>query len=236
MKNAELPLSLRALRKLQFPHKLGIPDRVYAKKLSPQGICTAKIAKGLLWKLDLSNPTHRWLLYGDYEGPALRKWAQKQLAPKANLVVSGANIGQIIASLRPRLSFKHILAFEPNNEAADWLQFCLQLNPQIPVRLVRAGLGEKKTTAKLAKTSIHGSQSFINDDFGETIPLTTLADAWDTKSGNIDLWVLDVEGYEIFALKGALPLLQKGLIKSIYIEADPSENSRQALSLLKNLR
>jgi hypothetical protein len=116
------------------------------------------------------------------------------------------------------------------------LQFCFQLNTHIPVRLVRAGLGEKKTTAKLAKTSPQGSQSFINDDFGETIPLTTLADAWDTKSGNIDLWVLDVEGYEIFALKGALPLLQKGLIKSIYIEADPSENSRQALSLLKNLR
>jgi FkbM family methyltransferase len=236
MNTTQLPLLLRILRKLEFPHKLGLFDRFFAKKLATRGICTARTAFGLLWKLDFANPTHSWLIYGDYEGPALRRWAKKNLPSAPNLVVSGANIGQIIASLHPRLSFKHILAFEPNNEAADWLQFCLQLNTHIPARLVRAGLGEKKTTAKLAQTALQGSQSFISQDFGETIPITTLADEWSVKAGNIDLWVLDVEGYEIFALKGALPLLEKGVIKSIYIEADPSENSRQALSLLKNLR
>jgi len=235
MNTTQLPLLLRILRELEFPHKLGLLDRFFAKKLAPGGISITRTASGLAWKLDLANPTHRWLIYGDYEGPALRKWAQKHLRKNSNLVVSGANIGQIIASLHPRLSFKHILAFEPNNEAADWLQFCLQLNTHIPVRLVRAGLGEKKTTAKLAQTSFHGSQSFINDDFGETIPITTLAEEWDTQNGNIDLWVLDVEGYEIFALKGALPLLEKCVIKAIYMEAEPSENSRAAVTLLKKL-
>ena len=234
MNTTQLPLLLRILRKLEFPHKLGLLDRFFAKKLATRGICTARTAFGLLWKLDFANPTHRWLLYGDYEGPALRKWAQKQLAPKANLVVSGANIGQIIASLHPRLSFKHILAFEPNNEAADWLQFCLQLNTHIPARLVRAGLGEKKTTAKLAQTSCQGSQSFISQDFGETIPITTLADEWSVQAGNIDLWVLDVEGTKSSPSKARSRSLRKASSKPFIWRRSLLRTAARQLPFSKN--
>lgn len=63
-----LPLLLRIFRKLSFPKKPGVLERVFGKILRRYGICRVACANGLMWKLNLADPCHRWTVFGKYEG------------------------------------------------------------------------------------------------------------------------------------------------------------------------
>ncbi len=98
-----------------------------------------------------------------------------------------------------------------------------------------AGLGSTITSAFLVHSSwldTHGSQSFISETGDQKISITTLAQEWKNTDETIDLWILDIEGYEIHALEGALPLIQKNLIPAIYMEVDTSEKSQKSMNFL----
>jgi hypothetical protein len=88
----ELPLLLNWLQPIDFPHKLGMCDRVFGKTIARSGICWVKTGATIPWKLDLANPTHRWIVYGKYEGSAFLNWAKRFLPANAIVVDSGANI------------------------------------------------------------------------------------------------------------------------------------------------
>ncbi len=64
-----IPSSLCLLRGLPLPRKLGLLEKFYGKALTAPGITTVCCASGHVWILDLREVTHRWLVYGDYEGP-----------------------------------------------------------------------------------------------------------------------------------------------------------------------
>lgn len=223
MKTVSLPLPLTWLQPLDFPHKLGICERLFGKQLSRHGICWVQTGAGIPWKLDLTNPVHRWIVYGKYDGAAFLNWAHKFLPPDGIIVDSGANIGQILLYLAQRIPQGRLLAFEPGREQADWLQGCLTLHPQLPVELIRVGLGATASEAKLASHGpgyIHGYWSRISEtDEGDPIEIVRLADALKARSlDHVDLWKLDVEGYEISALRGAKEFLQTQRIRAIYAE------------------
>ena len=74
-----LPWGLKFLQSFDFPHKLGICERLFGLRLEKYGICWIQTGAGIPWKLDLSNPTHRWIVYGKYEGAAFINWAKKFL-------------------------------------------------------------------------------------------------------------------------------------------------------------
>jgi hypothetical protein len=91
-----LPGLVRALQEVDFPHKLGIMDRVFGRKLAAAGIVWVRTAARITWKLDLTYSSARWIVYGKYEGPPFLDWAKRSLAPDAVVVDSGANIGQML--------------------------------------------------------------------------------------------------------------------------------------------
>lgn len=65
----------------------------------------------------------------------------------------------------------------------------------------------------------HGSQDEICESEGEPIEIVRLADELARRSiQKVDLWKLDVEGYEIPSLQGAEELLQAKSIKALYVE------------------
>lgn len=65
----------------------------------------------------------------------------------------------------------------------------------------------------------HGAWNKISATEGEKIQVVCLADELATRSiETVDLWKLDVEGYEIPALQGAEELLKQKRIKAIYAE------------------
>lgn len=68
MKSIQIPIILTGLQPLDFPHKLGICERLFGKAIAQHGIAWVQTAAGITWKLDLALMTHRWIVYGKYEG------------------------------------------------------------------------------------------------------------------------------------------------------------------------
>jgi FkbM family methyltransferase len=221
-KTIALPSALRWLRRLEFPHKLGICERLFGDRLRRFGTCWVETAAGITWKLDLTNPTHRWIVFGKYEGSAFLDWARRFLPTNGTVVDSGANIGQMLIYLSQYVSKGKVLAFEPGKEAADWLEECLAVHPELPVELLRLGLGEMDASLFLRKVGskkLHGAQNQVCERGGEEVKVSRLEDVLALRGIDaVDLWKLDVEGYEISALRGAERLLSEQRIKALYVE------------------
>ena len=225
-----LPLPLTWLQPFDFPHKLGICERLFGSLIAPQGICWVQTGAGIPWKLDLANPTHRWIVYGKYEGAPFLKWARKFLSPDGIVIDSGANIGQMLLYLAQLVPQGKILAFEPGTGAADWLEECLIAHTTLPVEILRFGLGASPAQLRLHNIGAsygHGAWNQVSETEGETIEVVRLADVLAARSlETVDLWKLDVEGYEIPALQGAEVLLRKQRIKAIYAELSGENGER----------
>ena len=98
----------------------GTGESVYVNSLQQQaaalGKATVKCTNGHIWTLDLGEVTHRWLVYGDYEGPLQMNWLRNWLSQEGGgvSVDSGANIGQYVVSLS-HLPGVQTFAFVPKN-------------------------------------------------------------------------------------------------------------------------
>lgn len=232
-----LPFLLKFLQPLDFSHKLGICERLFEKAIAPWGICWVKTGAGLAWKLDLANPTHRWIVYGKYEGAAFLNWAKNFLPRNGVVIDSGASIGQMTMYLAQYVPEGRLLAFEPGEEASNWLKECLNENPQLPVELIRAGLGKEIAQLKLRPIGDphqHGAQSQISETEGESIKIVKLADELDAREiKTVDLWSLDIEGYEVPALQGVENWLQEKRIRALYVEIS-GENSQKVREYLNS--
>ncbi|MEO1433327.1 MAG: FkbM family methyltransferase [Cyanobacteria bacterium J06633_8] len=235
MKTISMPAPLTWIQLVDFPHKLGICEKFFAKAIAIKGICWVQTGAGIPWKLDLTNPTHRWIVYGKYEGAAFLNWANKFLPSDGIIVDSGANIGQMLMYLSQMVPQGKVFAFEPGTKAVKWLEECLDIHPGLPVEIIRAGLGASQVQLRLkhAGTSLkHGAQNQISETEGEKIQVVRLASELATRSiTKVDLWKLDVEGYEVQALKGAEELLKEQRIQAIWAELC-GENGQQVREYL----
>ena len=128
----------------------------------------------------------------------------------------GANRGDYSLEFSKKFSCVPIYAFEPALETFNILQSKTQ---KIKIFCINLGIGEKSKTAELYYDSLGSglaslsqrdlSHIKVNFDLHETISIVTL-DEW-LKNDQIldDLIVkMDIEGYELFALKGAQEALE----------------------------
>lgn len=217
-----LPMPLRALRRLAFPHKLGICERLFGKAIARNGVCWVATAAGIPWKLDLANPTHRWIVYGEYEGPGFLGWARAHLPRDGVVVDSGANIGQMALYLAQYVPDGRVLAVEPSAAAADWIEECAAASPGLPIEVLRLALGEAQGEARLkmqGPAEIHGAWNQVSQCDGEPVSIARLDDVVARKGiARVDLWKLDVEGYEMQALRGASDLLGRRAVGALLVE------------------
>jgi FkbM family methyltransferase len=225
----ELPLLVRLLQKIEFPHKLGVMDRFFGRALAEHDVCWVQTGAGMPWKLDLRNSAHRWIVYGKYEGPGFHRWARQSVRRNGVIVDSGANIGQMLVYLAPLVPEGRVLAFEPGRTQADWIAECLLVNPGLPVELIRSGLGSREGTELLndqGSPITYGAQSFISKT-GTPVQVVRLEDELKRRAiEKVALWKLDVEGYEVPALEGATSLLRKKAIAAIYAELHEENGQR----------
>ena len=89
--------------------------------------------------MGLGEVTHRWLVYGDYEGPCLLHWRRNWLAAGGVFVDSGSKIGQYVVS-PSYLTSVETFAFELVSHERDWLQSCLLRYPDCSVEFVALAL------------------------------------------------------------------------------------------------
>lgn len=217
-----LPIGLRVLRRLPVPRKIGVLGRFYGESLARRGVAWVETSAGPGWKLDLRNHTHRWIVYGDYEGPGFIEWARGWIREDSVVVDSGANIGQVLLYLAPKIRSGRYIAVEPHPVARQWLEDCLSRYPQWKVSVQKFGLGERAGRASLAGQwggdAAVGSHTELEFGSGE-IEVRTLDDyAHQAGLAKIDLWKLDMEGAEESALRGAEALLSAQAIRALVLE------------------
>lgn len=222
----------RWFQRISFPKKLGLCELFFGKRLERRGIVTVMTGAGLNWRLDLRNPAHRWMLYGDYD-PAFLPWAKRFLRPDGVVVDSGANIGQMTAYLGRSVPNGRCFSFEPGTAQAAWLEASVEANRRdLPtVEVHRLALGAEPAGLFLEDTwrseKFHGGSSEISTERGEPVRVVRLADFLNERGvGHVDLWKLDVEGYELPALKGAEPFLKEQRVKALYVELFRQEGER----------
>jgi len=217
-----LPAGLRFLAGVEFGRKIGLCEMIFGAALARNGICWVRTAPGPIWKLDLGNPTHRWIVYGSYEGPSLWRWLKAHAASVNTVVDSGANIGQTVLYFATYLPEARIFAYEPGRNARLWLEEGVAANEFSRVTVVPKGLSNQAGSSRLASeggSELHGAWNKVNPSEGEAIELVAL-DAEIERLGiaQVDLWKLDVEGHELEALKGADRSLAARRIRAISLE------------------
>lgn len=232
----ELPLGLTLLRRLNFPKKLGVLERLYGSSLDGKHQHWITCANGVTWKLNLDDPCHRWMVYGKYEGGHGIELAAKALKNGGVYVDSGANIGQWLMYLA-HLPEVQTYAFEPVSSERTWLQECLSQQNDWQVNVLDYGLGNCETELPI---QVHGARSTVNLDWyeahqneHETIRTQRLDKVMSEHNvETIEFWKLDVEGFETQALEGASNLLEKQKVAHIYFECHPNNytQNRQLLT------
>jgi FkbM family methyltransferase len=219
-----MTLVLRVIRRLQFPRKLGVCERLFARTLARHGICWMETSAGIPWKLDLTSQLHRWMVYGDYEGPEFIHWATRFLPPDGVVVDGGANIGQMLVFFARMVPGGRVLAFEPGSHAGAWIRECLARNPGMPVELVPCALG-----------SAPGEAAPAAPGAAQQVRVVRLADVLEERGiTRVDLWKLDVEGQEVPALQGAESWLKRKAIRALYVEL-VRDNTRRVIDYLRPL-
>jgi FkbM family methyltransferase len=230
-----LPPLLRLAQRWEFPRKLGFCDRFFGRALVAGGVAWVRTAAGPVWKLDLSNPTHRWIVYGWYEGPSFWRWLRAHRVGIRTIVDSGANIGQTVLTFTALLPSARVFAYEPGASARAWLAEGVAAGGLQNVTIEATGLGPAAGAARLATdggADLHGSWNKVSATEGEPITLVALDDELARLGlATLDLWKLDMEGYELQALRGAARTLAAGRIRYVYVEA-AGEAGRETLALL----
>src|SRR6266571_9036919 len=185
MKAISLPWLLKPIQRVDFPHKLGVCERLFRNRLAREGICWVQTGARIPWKLDLVNSTHRWIVYGKYEGSGFLNWARKFLPRDGIVVDAGANVGQMLVYIAQWVPQGKVLAFEPGRKQADWLRECLAFHNELPVEIIRCGLGAGPATLYLRDEGAqlkHGAQSYVSEIDGEPIKIVRLADELTNRS------------------------------------------------------
>jgi FkbM family methyltransferase len=181
---------------------------------------------GVTYRVD---PRHRDRLGHAYDAPVAAV-LRDAVRPGATCVNVGANVGVYV------LQFAHwsapdgaVIAFEPNPQAAAVLQRHVAMNRlEGRVQVVEAAVGGAPGDADLFTSGVAGMGRLgspnpqLTDAKGMRVPVVTLDDHLTTLGVEPDWLFIDIEGFEIEALRGARRLLAGGLpTGGIVVEMHP---------------
>lgn len=154
-------------------------------------------------------PEYRHIGWNAVEYAAFRAAA----APGGIALDVGANVGAYAllfgAWMRPG---GRVYAFEPSPAAYEGLRRHVELNGLADVvRPVRAAVGDAEGTAALAGADQQGTSRLAHPEEGGTMVETTTIDGFCAREGIVPTLIkIDVEGWELEALRGARETIARG--------------------------
>jgi FkbM family methyltransferase len=141
------------------------------------------------------------------------------------LVFAGAHLGSLLVPIVRATSARRIMAFEPSPANLRLLDLNLVLNGIMGVDVQRAAVGDAAGTIRFTHNPTNTGNSRVARDGRIQVPLVTLDQsplaAWD----GIDLLVMDVEGYEVHAIRGGRTTLAR--TRYLFVEYAPEQLQEQ---------
>jgi len=200
------------------------------KSLGRHGVAiVAETRNGLLAVQAGDFNVSRYLLAdGEYDWPQIT-WLNGLLGATSRVVFAGAHIGAVLIPLVRHAATREVVAYEPSPRNFRLLTVNLRLNEIGGVVTFNAALGERPGKIQFTENSTNTGNSRVAPSAGEiivdveTLDRTVLAD-WDS----IDLIVMDVEGSEVAAMRGAPATLAK--TRNFYVEFSPEQLREQGSS------
>jgi len=174
------------------------------------------------------NVSRSLLTNGEYDWPQIT-WLNALLGATSRVVFAGAHIGAVLIPLVRHAATRTVIAYEPSPRNFRLLSMNLQLNGMDGVITVNAALGERSGKIQFTENSTNTGNSRVAPSDGEiTVDMETLdrsiAADWDS----IDLIVMDTEGSEVAAMRGAQTALSK--TRNLYVEFSPEQLREQGSS------
>lgn len=150
------------------------------------------------WRYTPAGQDWTWgALIGDW--PPIKAAIEKHTPRQHTIITGGAHVGLYAHGYAGM--FKRVYAFEPHPLHFYCLVGNVQLNHVIKIQ---AGLGEEASFGAMVGDSVGASMSVAGEDvFLPIIPIDVF------HFTDVDVIQLDVEGYELRALKGAIRTITK---------------------------
>lgn len=171
--------------------------------------------------------------YGEFSGEECLKIVE--LAPRGKMFIDiGANIG--VMSMALGFNGFNGIAFEPQPALHDLLKFNVR---DFNISCLNWAVGSSNTTVKMPKLRYEDRMNFGGISVGMKSPLgsydVTQVTLDNCALENIGFIKIDVEGYELEVLKGAVETIRK-FRPIMYIEDDRLEKSFNLRKFIKELK
>jgi FkbM family methyltransferase len=133
----------------------------------------------------------------------------RQVLKTGDIVVDvGANIGLIsLAAASLVGDTGRVVCIEPNPRTFRYLRKNVELNRFSHCTTFNCAVGEQSGTTLISNGRFDDINRIVAED-GVSVPLVTLDEILSEISGRIRLLKIDVEGYELYVLKGAVNSLE----------------------------
>lgn len=210
--------------------------------LYPRGSWRQVERHGSKLRLDLSNGSDHGA-YFDLADPGADAF-QRMLKRTDTVVDIGANIGIRTLAFAQAVPEGRVVSFEPHPVTFGRLMEHISMNQCTNVLALNVGIGETRSTERLFE--VVGTNSGMNRILPHTsenerfhsaeitiAPLSTMLE--EHGIGRVNAIKIDVEGYEMHALRGCLPVLVRDR-PILFIELDDDnllENGSSARALIR---
>lgn len=142
------------------------------------------------------------------------------LARGGVFIDAGANFGLLSCGLAGKHGAKvHFHLFEPNRRLIEWINRSLARYPGVECKVNCAAVSDRDGVVCFTVDAGQTGTSHITQDGGEQIASTTIDGYLDRqKIPLVALMKMDIEGYELTAVRGAAHSLQNRRIQAVYFE------------------
>ena len=164
---------------------------------------------------------------GGYDCTAVT-WLSKLLDRQSHIVFVGAHLGALLVPLVIRSGSRKVVAFEPNPFTHRLLQMNLVLNSLANVIVHRMAVGHLEGTVRFTHNRVNSGNSRVAQNGEIEVRMTTLDAALSEGASAVDLVVLDTEGFESRAIRGASQTLAR--TRYLYVEYAPEQLAEQGSS------
>jgi FkbM family methyltransferase len=165
------------------------------------------------------------LLHGSYDWLAI-SWLLPLLDQNSRLVFVGAHLGALLVPIALHSGSRRVIAFEPAPHNFRLLKMNLALNGLATTLVHNQAVGDTEGSIRFAENPINTGNSRVSQMGNVVVPMTTLDVALNKPDWTgTDLLVLDTEGFEVHAMRGAMQSLAQ--TRYFYVEYAPEQLMEQ---------